>query len=138
MVTKIVRIVVAVFLASGVFLVSQKIALAGAAIEAPTVAEHLDKGKYSSAEIKSYLKGLKGKEIVANGKIEDIKSGRSGNKVVVLVNVPGRDKPFVVDVVVKGESNLHKNEHVSCNGKYKNYNMFTLNGITLTDGKCSK
>ncbi len=136
--TKIVRVVAAAFVIAGVFMVSQKSATAGQSVNATTVAEHMDKSKNSSSDIKSYLKELKGKEITANGKIKDVLSGKTGNRVVVYVKVPGRKKDFVVDVYVDDAGNLHKGSQVSCRGTYRKYNMFTVNGITLTDGKCSR
>jgi hypothetical protein len=138
MVTKMVRVLAAVFIVAGIFSVLQHSATAAQAVNAVTVAEHLDKGKYTSREIKTYLKGLKGQEIAVNGKINDIMSGKTGTRVVVFTHVPGRDKDFVVDVYVDNASNLHKGNQVSCSGTYHRYNMFTLNGVTLIKGSCSK
>lgn len=111
---------------------------AGGEVNAQTVAEHMNKSKYASAEIKSYLKNLKGKEITADGKINNILTGRTGTRVVVYVDIPGRSTYFIVDVYVKNSSGLHKNDRVSCKGTYSKYNWFSLNGITLKEGSCSK
>ncbi|HET6490022.1 MAG TPA: hypothetical protein VFG28_09680 [Syntrophales bacterium] len=138
MVTRIVRIIVLVSAAAGMFIVSPSMTNAGQAVNAKTVAEHMDKSKYSSAEIKSYLKGLKGSEITAEGKIDEILSGKTGNRVVVFVKIPGREREFVVDVYVSDSGKLNKNDQVSCKGEYAKYNMFTLNGIALKDGTCTK
>ena len=32
----------------------------------------------------------------------------------------------------------HKGSQVSCKGEYSRYNMFTVNGISLKNGSCSK
>ncbi len=112
-------------------------AIAGQTVNARTVAEHLDKQKYASAEIKAYLKGLNGSTITAEGKISDILSGKTGNKVILLVKA-GRPKDFVVDVYVDDIAKLHKHDQVSCKGEYAKYNMFNLNGITLKNGTCRK
>lgn len=138
MVTRIVRAVAVALIAAGMFILYQSAALAAQAVNAKTVAEHMDKSKHSTSEIKSYLKELKGGEVTAEGKVNDVLTGKTGNRVVVFVNVPGRDKDFVVDVYVDDASKLHKGDHVSCKGKYAKYNMFTVNGITLKDGSCSK
>ena len=97
----------------------------------------MDKNKYASAEIKNYLKDLKGKTVVADGKIHDILSGKTGTRVVLSVKA-GRSKDFMVDVYVNEAVKLHKNDQVSCKGEYSKYNLFTLNGITLKNGTCSK
>jgi len=138
MVTRIVRGAAVFALAAGLFIVAQNASAAGQAANAKTVAEHMDKSKYSSSEIKSYLKGLKGNTVAADGKVNDIMTGKTGNRVVLYVNIPGRGKDFVVDVYVDDASNLHKGDHVSCKGEYVKYNMFTVNGITLKDGSCRK
>jgi len=138
MVTRTVRGTVVFVIAAGLFILSQNIAAAGQAADAKNVAEHMDKGKYSSSEIKSYLKELKGNTVTADGKVNDIMTGKTGNRVVVYVNVPSRGKDFVVDVYVDDASKLHKGDHVSCKGNYVKYNMFTVNGITLKDGSCTK
>ncbi len=137
MVTRIAGIIMTA-LAAGMLIGSPLGANAsGHAVNAATVAEHLDKTKYSSAEIKAYLKSLKEAEITASGKIDEIFVGKTGNRVVVFVKAPGRGKEFVVDVYIDDASKLHKGEHVSCKGEYVKYNMFTLNGITLKKGSCS-
>ncbi len=138
MVTRFVR-VIAALAASGTILVSAGMACAGGqTLNAKTVGEHMDKSKYSTAEVKAYIKDLKGKQITADGKINEILSGKTGNRVVVFVKVPGRPKEFVVDVYVDDASKLHKGDQVSCKGEYAKYNMFTVNGITLKDGTCRK
>ncbi|OGW33825.1 MAG: hypothetical protein A2010_06355 [Nitrospirae bacterium GWD2_57_9] len=108
-----------------------------AAESAKAVAEHMDKGKHTSSDIKAYLKGLKGKTVTAEGRVNDVLSGKTGNKVVLFVDTP-KSKDFVVDVYVDDASKLHKGDQVSCKGEYARYNMFTLNGITLKDGSCKK
>ena len=110
---------------------------AGEAVNAVDIAQHMNKGKYSSAEIKSYLKELKGKQVSAHGKVDDIMTGKSGTRVVLQVTVPGKSAHFVVDVYVKDAGNLHRGDKVSCTGEYTKYNMLTLNGIAIK-GSCSK
>jgi hypothetical protein len=127
----------AIFAAAGLLMTVSLALAAGQAVNAKTVAEHMDKSKYSSSEIKSYLKGLKGETITADGKIHDILTGKTGTRVVLSVNA-GRSNDFVVDVYVDDASKLHKDEHVSCKGEYAKYNMFTVNGIALKGGSCSK
>lgn len=137
MITRTINIL---FLLSAAFvsMVILNSADAGQTISATTVAEHMDKSKYSTAEIKTYLKGLKGHEIAAEGKVNDIMTGKTGNRVVVFVNVPGRDKDFVVDAFVDDASMLHKGDSVACKGEFSKYNMFTVNGITIKNSRCSK
>ncbi len=127
----------AAFVAAVVAILSFAAAAAEKAVNAKAVAEHMDKSKYSSSEIKTYLKGLKGGTIAADGKIRDILTGKTGNRVVLSV-AAGRSNDFVVDVYVDDASSLHKGDHVSCTGEYAKYNMFTVNGITLKDGSCKK
>ena len=135
---RIVRVLALAVAVATVFAGTPKKASAAGPVNAATVAEHMDKSKYSSSEIKTYLKGIKGAEVAAEGRINDILTGKTGNRVVVFVSVPGREKNFVVDVFVDDASKLQKNNHVSCTGKYVKYNMFTVNGITLKDGSCAK
>lgn len=118
-------------------IVASQGAAAEQAVPAKAVAEHMDKAKYTSADIKSYLKDLKGKEVTADGKIDEILTGRTGTRVVVFVDISGRSRYFVVDVYVNDAKDLHKGDAVSCRGEYTKYNMFTLNGIALK-GSCSK
>ncbi len=127
---------VCLFVAAGIFIKTPGGA-AAQAVPAKAVAEHMDKSKYSSAEIKSYLKDLKGKEITADGKIDEILTGKSGTRVVVFVNIPGRSRDFIVDVYVNDAKDFRKGDGVSCKGEYTKYNMFTLNGIAIK-GSCSK
>ncbi|OGW38608.1 MAG: hypothetical protein A2X58_10110 [Nitrospirae bacterium GWC2_56_14] len=136
MVMKDFTIAFFLFMAAGVVILSPAPSQAGQ-VAAADVADHMDKTKYSSDDIKSYLKALKGKRIVADGKVDDVKTGRTGAKIVVKVEVPGRSKDFVVDVRTKSAAALHKGDRVSCKGEYTKYNMFTLNGIGI-DGSCSK
>jgi hypothetical protein len=110
---------------------------AGQMVNAKTVADHMDKGKYSSSEIKSYLKGLKGATITTDGKIREILTGKTGTRVVLSV-AAGRSGDFVVDVYVKEAGSLHSGDKVSCKGEYSRYNNWTLNGIALKNGSCSK
>jgi hypothetical protein len=125
-----------VFIAA-VLLVSMHAAAAEQAVDAKAVAEHMDKGKYSSSEIKTYLKSLKGGTITADGKIRDIMTGKTGNRVVLSV-AAGRNNDFVVDVYVDDASALHNGDKVKCSGDYVKYNIFTVNGITLKNGSCKK
>ncbi len=138
MVGRFAGIVAVVCAAAGAFTFFGDMAVAGQAVNAETVAGHMDKNKYSTSDIKSYLKGLKGHSIAAQGKVKDVMVGKTGNRVVVFVNVPGRKKDFVVDVYVDKADKLHKGDRVSCKGEYAKYNLFTVNGITLKDGSCSK
>lgn len=137
MVMKFFSVTLCVLAALGLIALSSGTATAGAALNAAEVAEHMDKTKYSSDDVKSYLKALKGKQIVAEGKVDDVITGRTGAKIVVQVNVPGRSREFVVDVRVKEAGKFHKGDRASCEGRYAKYNMFTLNGIGI-DGHCSK
>ena len=135
---KIVTIVVSMLMVSGMAILSPGAAQAGQATAAD-VAEHMDKSKYTSADIKKYLKALKGEQVSAEGKVHEVLTGRSGVKVVVSVNIPGRSQEFIVDVHSKDAANVHvqKGDRVSCKGEYERYNMFTLNGIGI-EGSCSK
>ncbi len=138
MVRRFAGIVVVACATAGALACFPDFSLAGQAVNAETVAGHMDKSKHSTSDIKSYLKGLKGRGIAAQGTVKDVMVGKTGNRVVVFVNVPGRKKDFVVDVYVDSAGKLHKGDHVSCRGEYAKYNMFTVNGITLKDGICSK
>ena len=120
-----------------VLFISMNAAAAEQPVNAKTVAEHMDKSKYSASEIKSYLKGLKGGTITADGEIRDIMTGKTGNRVVLSV-AAGRTGDFVVDVYVDNAGSLYKGDRVSCTGQYSKYNMFTVNGIALKDGSCRK
>jgi hypothetical protein len=133
---KVISIVFAMFMVSGVAILSPGPAQAEQ-VTAADVADHMDKSKYSSADIKKYLKALKGEQVSAEGKVHDVMTGKTGVKVVVSVDIPGRSKDFVVDVRTKDAAALHKGDRVSCKGEYIKYNMFTLNGIGI-DGSCSK
>ena len=73
-------------LAAGMLMTVAATAIAGDLVNASTIADHMDKGKYSSGEIKTYLKGLKGSSVAADGKIQDIMTGKTGNRVVLSVN----------------------------------------------------
>ena len=136
MVMKVISIVFAMFMVSGVAILSPGPAHAGQ-VTVADVADHMDKSKYSSADIKKYLKALKGEQVSAEGKVHDVLTGKTGVKIVVSVDIPGRSKDFIVDVHTKDASAVHKGDRVSCKGNYVKYNMFTLNGIGI-DGSCSK
>ncbi len=136
MIMKVFTIVFSMLIASGMIVLSPVAAHAGQ-VSAADVADHMDKSKYSSADIKQYLKALKGQQVLAEGKVHDVLTGKTGAKIVVSVNVPGRSKDFVVDVRTKDAAAIHKGDQVSCKGEYVKYNMFTLNGIGI-DGSCSK
>jgi len=136
MVMKVVTIAFSMLLVSGMAILSPGPAEAGQ-ITAADVADHMDKSKYSSADIKQYLKALKGKQVSAEGKVHDVLTGKTGVKIVVSVNIPGRSRDFVVDVRAKDTAAVHKGDRVSCTGEYVKYNMFTLNGIGI-DGGCAK
>jgi hypothetical protein len=135
---KIVTIVFLMLMVSGVVILSPGAVQAGQ-VTAADVADHMDKSKYSSADIKKYLKALKGEQVSADGKVHEVLTGRSGVKVVVSVNIPGRSKEFIVDVHSKDAASVHvqKGDRVSCKGEYVRYNMFTLNGVGI-DGSCTK
>lgn len=110
------------------------------AVNAADVADHMDKTKYTAAEIKTYMKRLKGKEVVAAGKVDNVHNlKRQEAKVVVNVTIPGRGTLFVVDVHMPqaDAGSLHKNDPVTCRGEFRRYNPWTLNGIVL-QGSCSK
>ncbi len=137
MIMKVVfTIVFSMLIAAGMAVLSPVAAHAGP-VAAAVVANHMDKSKYSSADIKQYLKALKGQQVSAEGKVHDVLTGKTGVKIVVSVDVPGRSKNFVVDVHGKDAAAMHKGDRVSCKGEYVKYNMFTLNGIGI-DGSCSK
>jgi hypothetical protein len=136
MVMKVVTIVFSMLMVSGMAILSPGSALAGP-VTAADVAEHMDKSKYTSADIKKYLKALKGEQISADGKVHDVLTGKTGVKIVVSVDIPGRSRDFVVDVHTKDAVAVHKDDRVSCKGEYVKYNMFTLNGIGI-EGSCSK
>jgi hypothetical protein len=125
------------FILAGLLVLIQTSAIAGQTVNARTVAERMDKSKYTSSDIKSYLKGLKGKQVAAEGRIKDVLSGKTGNRVVILVDT-AKSRDFIVDVYVDNPPRLHKGEVVSCKGEYVKYNPFTVNGITLKKGTCSK
>ncbi len=107
------------------------------AVNAKTIAERMDKSKYAAAEIKSYLKDLKKRTVIAEGKIKDILSGKTGNRIVLSVNA-GKSNDFIVDVYVDQTDKFRKGDQLSCRGEYAKYNAFTVNGITLKNGNCSK
>ena len=136
MVMKSVSIAFSMLLVAGCVILSPGSSHAGQ-VTAPDVADHMDKSKYTSADIKKYLKALKGEQVSAEGRVDDVLTGKTGIKIVVSVAVPGRSKEFTVDVHTKDAASLHKDDRVSCTGEYVRYNMFTLNGIGI-DGSCSK
>jgi hypothetical protein len=124
------------FLAAGLLLAAGT-AAAQKPVNANTVAERMNKNKYSSAEVKTYLKDLKGRTVTADGRIKDMMTGKTGNRIVLSVKA-GKSNNFVVDVYADNIKTLHKGDEVSCTGTYVKYNPFTVNGITLKDGVCSK
>ena len=136
MVMKIVTIVFSMLMVAGIATLSPGPADAGQ-VTAADVADHMDKSKYSTADVKQYLKALKGEQVSAEGKVDDVLTGKTGVKIVVLVEIPGRSREFVVDVRTKDAATVHKGDRVSCKGEYTKYNMFTLNGIGI-EGSCSK
>ena len=105
-------------------------------VAAATIAQHLDRGKYSSTEIKSYLKDLKGKEVSAHGRVSEVLTMRGSTRVVVFIDAPGK-RNFIVDVYVKDGASFRKNDRVTCTGEFSKANMFTLNGIAIK-GSCKK
>ncbi len=137
MIARTSKTAMSIFMVAGLLMILNVTAIAAEAVNATTVAERMDKTKYASSEIKSYLKGLKGNTITADGNIKDILTGKTGNRVVLHVNA-GKSGDFVVDVYADTITDLHKGDHVSCKGKYAKYNPFTVNGITLREGSCSK
>lgn len=128
------------FVAAGLLVSAHTPATAGQAVNAKTIAERLDKSKYTTSEIKTYVKGLKGADVTAEGKIDDIMNQpRRTAKVVVLIDVPGRSGKFIVDVhMPQNEADkLRKNDMVICKGEFRRYNPWTLGGIVL-EGACRK
>jgi hypothetical protein len=123
------------FLIAGAFLLSGS-APAEQQITAAEVVDRTDKAKYTSAEIKKYVNSLKGRQFSVSGKVHDVQDGRSGYKVVVTAGVPGRAKPFVVDVHTRNGDKFRKGSQVSCNGTIVKFNRFTYSGIGI-DGSCS-
>ena len=98
------------------------------------VADHADKTKYTSSEIKGFARDAKGKKITVEGKILDVKTGRSGKKVSLLTRA-GHTEKFKVDVMVEDISGLRKGNHVTCTGKFHRYGS-NLRGMVMVDGKC--
>lgn len=123
-------------IAAGIILTASVTAVAGQAVNARTVAERMDKQKYTSSEIKTYLRGLKGRTITVDGRVHDVLIGKTGNRVVLHVDTP-KPKDFVVDVFVDSAPKMRKNDSVICKGVYSRYNIFTVNGIILKGGSCS-
>lgn len=107
------------------------------ALDAVAIAQHLDKTKYTTTEVKNYIKDLKNKQVIAQGKLHEVLTGKTGTKVVVYVDVPNKSTYFIVDTIVEDASGLHKNDRITCTGEYVKYNMFSLNGITIK-GSCKK
>lgn len=110
------------------------------AVQAADIADHMDKTKYTAVEIKTYMRNLKNKQVVATGKVDNVHTlPRQEAKTVVHVSIPGRSTLFVVDVhMLQAEAGaLHKNDTVTCTGTFRRYNPWTLNGIVL-QGSCSK
>jgi len=130
----IVVVLISLMIAAGLVLGPPMASAGGETVNAVDVAHHMDKAKYSSADIKSYLKGLKGKEISAHGKVNEVLTGKSGIKVVLHINIPGKSSPFVVDVQTSESGHIHKGETVSCRGEFVRAGML---GIVLK-GSCGK
>lgn len=124
-------------LGAGLLLWSTSSASAEEALDAVAIAQHLDKTKYTTTEVKNYIKDLKDKQVIAKGKLHEVLTGKTGTKVVVYVDVPNKSTYFIVDTIVEDASGLHKNDRITCTGKYVKYNMFSLNGITIK-GSCKK
>ncbi len=114
----------------------QGLALAEHSITAQDVATHTDKETNTSVEIKKYVASLKGQQFTATGRVQDVQQGRSGYKVVVNADMPGRSKRFVVDVIMKDGNKFRKGASVSCRGKIVKVNRFTYRGIGI-EGSCS-
>ncbi len=127
-------VAVSLFLASGLLTAMHATAAEKEAVDAKTVAEHLDKTKYSSSDIRSYMKDLKDKQVTVTGKVQDVVSGKTGTKVVIHLNVPNYKYAFVVDVQVSDAGDIHKGDMVSCKGEYIRSGIF---GIVLK-GSCAK
>ena len=98
------------------------------------VADHADKTKYTSAEIKKFARSAKGKKITVEGKVLDVKTGRSGNKVSLLTRA-GETGKFKVDVMAKDIRGLRKGSEVTCTGKFHRFGS-SLRGMVMIDGKC--
>ena len=124
-------------LGTGLLLFTASSAPAEEALDAVTIAQHLDKSKYTTTEVKNYIKDLKDKQVIAQGKLHEVLTGKTGTKVVVYVDIPNKSTYFIVDTLVEDASGLHKNDRVTCTGKYVKYNPFSLNGITIK-GSCKK
>ena len=111
-----------------------------AAVSAATIAGRMNKDKYTTSEIKAYMKDLKGQTVTASGKVHDIQ-GQPRKKAKVVLVVPGAGKKgkFIVDVHMPQDDSkkFRKNDQVICTGDFVRYNIYTLNGITLR-GACRK
>jgi hypothetical protein len=99
------------------------------------VTNRTNKKTHTSVEIKKYVSSLKGKSFAASGTVHDVQEGHSGYKIVVNADVPGRSKPFIVDVFMKNGGKFRKGSEVSCTGKITRFNRFTYNGIGI-EGNC--
>lgn len=132
-----IRMFAGMILGAGLLLWSTSSASAEEALDAVAIAQHLDKTKYTTTEVKNYIKDLKDKQVIAKGKLHEVLTGKTGTKVVVYVDVPNKSTYFIVDTIVEDASGLHKNDRITCTGKYVKYNMFSLNGITIK-GSCKK
>ncbi len=124
-------------LGTALLLLSASSASAEEPVNAVAISQHLDKTKYTTTEVKNYIKDLKNKQVIAQGKLHEVLTGKTGVKVVVYVNDPNRSSYFIVDTIVENASGLHKNDLVTCTGEYVKYNPFSLNGITIK-GSCKK
>ncbi|HWR73501.1 MAG TPA: hypothetical protein VN604_10045 [Nitrospirota bacterium] len=132
-----IGILAGMVLGAGFLLGSTSSVSAEEALDAVAIAQHLDKSKYTTTEVKNYIKDLKNKQVIARGKLHEVLTGKTGIKVVVYVDVPNKSTYFIVDTLVENASGLHKNDRITCTGEYVKYNMFTLNGITIK-GSCKK
>ena len=121
----------------GILLCSTSSGSAEEPLNAVTIAQHFDKTKYTTTEVKNYIKDLKDKQVIAQGKLHEVLTGKTGTTVVVYVDVPNKSTYFIVDTIVEDASGLHKNDRITCTGEYVKYNMFSLNGITIK-GSCKK
>ncbi|HAR45895.1 MAG: hypothetical protein A2X56_00170 [Nitrospirae bacterium GWC2_57_13] len=124
---------------AGIILAGMSAAAYGGTVSAVQIAQRLDKTKHTTAEIKSFLKGLKGQQVQADGRVNDVRIGKKNAKVVVLVKVPERSQEFVVDVQMETNAaeKFRKDERVACTGEFVRHNNFTLNGVVIK-GSCKK
>jgi hypothetical protein len=87
-----------------------------------------------SVEIKQYVKKLRRSEVALEGTVRNIRFSKRGlAKLEVYVPIAGRPKHFIVGVVTarKDAGIFHKNDSVSCRGKFIRSNTVSLNGIVI-------